>query len=256
MRQRANGDRVDAAGTYDWSGIWGGMRAALSLPGLVMACSFIGFGALINDLGFPLLAGTATIPLIWALPGQVLFVTMWQAGISLLVIAAAVSLTAVRLLPMVIGVLAQVRIPGAPRWPEYLLAYFTAVTIWVLSLTHLNDVDKRQHLPWLIGLGATLVMAMMIVVPVGYLLADKLPPTLTAAMVFFTPAFFLISLIASVKWRFDWAAIVAGIVLLPLARMAAPDFDLMIAGVGGGTLAFLLLRPRRKGLIGKGQPHE
>jgi hypothetical protein len=50
-------DRADGAGTYDWSGIWGGMRAALSLPGLVMACSFIGFGALINDLGFPLASG-------------------------------------------------------------------------------------------------------------------------------------------------------------------------------------------------------
>ncbi len=242
--------------TYDWSGVWGGMRAALSMPGLVMACSFIGFGALINDLGFPLLAGMATIPLIWALPGQVLFITMWQAGVALLLIAAAVSLTAVRLLPMVIGVLAQVRLPGAARWPEFLLAYFTAVTIWVLSVTHLDKVPKRQHLPWLIGLGATLMAAMCFVVPVGYHVADRLPPVLAACMVFFTPAFFLLSLLASARWRFDWAAIAAGVVLLPLARWYAPDFDLLLAGVGGGTLAFLLFRPRRKGLITEGEPHE
>jgi predicted branched-subunit amino acid permease len=256
MAQNTDSDETARTGPYDWSGIWGGMRAALSLPGLVMACSFIGFGALINDLGFPLASGIATIALIWALPGQVLFVTMWEAGISLLVIAAAVSLTAVRLLPMVIGVLAQVRIPGAPRWPEYLLAYFTAVTIWVLSVTHLDNVPKNQHLPWLFGLGATLMTAMCFVVPAGYYMADLLPPVLAACMVFFTPAFFLLSLMASAKWRFDWAAVAAGIVLLPLARMAAPDFDLMLAGIGGGTLAFVLLRPRRKGLIGKGQPHE
>ena len=242
--------------SYEWSGIWGGMRAALSMPGLVMACSFIGFGALINDLGFPLLAGTSTIPLIWALPGQVLFVTMWQAGAALLLIAAAVSLTAVRLLPMVIGVLAQVRLPGAARWPEFVLAYFTAVTIWVLSVTHLDKVPKRQHLPWLIGLGATLMAAMCVVVPVGYYVADRLPPVLAACMVFFTPAFFLLSLLASARWRFDWAAIAAGAVLLPLARWLAPDFDLLLAGVGGGTLAFLLFRPRRKGLISRGEPHE
>jgi predicted branched-subunit amino acid permease len=241
---------------YDWSGIWGGVRAALSLPGIVMSCSFIGFGALINSLGFPLLAGVATIPLIWALPGQVLFVTMWHSGVALLLIAAAVSLTAVRLLPMVIGVLAQVRLPGAPRWPEYLLSYFTAVTIWVLSVTHLDQVPRQQHLPWLIGLGATLMTTMCVVVPIGYYMADLLPPVLAACMVFFTPAFFLLSLIASAKWRFDWAAVAAGIVLLPVARWFAPDFDLMLAGVGGGTLAFLLFRPRRKGLIGKGQPHE
>ncbi len=135
MGRTAKTDNEQDVTTYDWTGIWGGMRAAFSLPGLVMACSFIGFGALINDIGFPLLAGVATIPLIWALPGQVLFVTMWQAGVALLLIAAAVSLTAVRLLPMMIGVLAQVGSPGASRWPEFLLAYFTAVTIWVLSLT-------------------------------------------------------------------------------------------------------------------------
>ena len=256
MQDASSPGQSAPAPAYDWSGVWGGVRAALSLPGIVMSCSFIGFGALINDLGFPLLAGVATIPLIWALPGQVLFVTMWHSGAALLLIAAAVSLTAVRLLPMVIGVLAQVRIPGAPRWPEYLLSYFTAVTIGVLSVTHLDKVPKPQHLPWLFGLGATLMTSMCIVVPVGYYMADLLPPVLAACMVFFTPAFFLLSLIASAKWRFDWAAVAAGIVLLPLARIVAPDFDLMLAGVGGGTLAFLLLRPRRKGLIGKGQPHE
>jgi hypothetical protein len=57
MAQNADSDETARTGTYDWSGIWGGMRAALSLPGLVMACSFIGFGALINDLGFPLRQG-------------------------------------------------------------------------------------------------------------------------------------------------------------------------------------------------------
>ena len=73
MGQTAQPDSADDSTTYDWSGMLGGIRAAFSLPGLVMACSFIGFGALINDVGFPLLAGVATVPLIWALPGQVLF---------------------------------------------------------------------------------------------------------------------------------------------------------------------------------------
>jgi predicted branched-subunit amino acid permease len=256
MRNHSNTVCETPVTGYDWTGVRGGMRAAFSLPGLVMACSFIGFGALINDIGFPLVAGALTVPLIWALPGQVLFVTMWQAGLALVIIAAAVSLTAVRLLPMVIGVLAQVRIPGAPRWPEYVLAYFTAVTIWVLSVTHLDDVPKPQHLPWLVGLGSTLMALMMVVVPIGYHVSDLLPPVLTAAMVFFTPAFFLLSLMASARWRFDWAAIVIGAALLPLTRWLAPDFDLLIAGVGGGTLAFFLFRPRRRGLMHRADPHE
>lgn len=234
---------------YDWRGLAGGLRAALSLPGIVMACSFLGFGALIHDIGFPLLAGALSSLLIWALPGQVLFVTMWQSGVALPLIAAAVSLTAVRLLPMTIGVLAQVRLPGAARAPEFLLAHLTAVTIWVLSVTSLGPVPKPQQLPWLVGLGATLLIGMLVVVPVGYYLADALPPTLSASMVFFTPAFFLISLIASAKWRFDYMAILLGAGLLPIARYLAPDLDLLMAGVGGGTIAFFAFRPRRKGLL-------
>lgn len=249
MGQAEQSNDDQDARVYDWSGMFGGIRAAFSLPGLVMACSFIGFGALIYDVGFPLLAGVATIPLIWALPGQVLFVTMWQSGVAVPLIAAAVSLTAVRLLPMTIGVLAQVRLKQAARAPEFLLGHFTAVTVWVLSLTSLHDVPAARQLPWLIGLGTALMGLMMLVVPTGYYLADILPPTLAAAMVFFTPAFFFLSLLSSAIWRFDYAAIVLGCVLLPIVRLYAPDFDLLIAGVGGGTLAFMCLRPRRKGLL-------
>ncbi len=249
MGQPAHSDTKQEATAYDWAGMAGGIRAAFSLPGLVMACSFIGFGALIHDVGFPLLAGMATTPLIWALPGQVLFVTMWQSGVALPLIAAAVSLTAVRLLPMTIGVLAQVRLKQASRLPEFLLGHFTAVTIWVLSLTSLRNVPENRQLPWLVGLGTALMVSMMLVVPLGYYLADSLPPTLAAAMVFFTPAFFLLSLFAGAIWRFDYAAIALGCMMLPIARHFAPDFDLLIAGVGGGTLAFIFLRPRRKGLL-------
>ncbi len=249
MGQPAQSDTGQNVTAYDWAGMAGGIRAAFSLPGLVMACSFIGFGALIHDVGFPLLAGIATIPLIWALPGQVLFVTMWQSGVALPLIAAAVSLTAVRLLPMTIGVLAQVRLQQASRLPEFLLGYFTAVTIWVLSLTSLHDVPGNRQLPWLVGLGTALMAMTMLVMPIGYYLADGLPPTLAATMVFFTPAFFLLSLFSGAIWRFDYAAIALGCGLLPIARYYAPDFDLLIAGLGGGTLAFICLRPRRKGLL-------
>ncbi|NNJ77226.1 MAG: hypothetical protein HKP56_18945, partial [Anderseniella sp.] len=51
MGQTAKADNGQDITTYDWTGMLGGIRAAFSLPGLVMACSFIGFGALINDVG-------------------------------------------------------------------------------------------------------------------------------------------------------------------------------------------------------------
>lgn len=230
---------------YDWSALPDGMRAAVSLPGLVMGCSFTGFGAFLAGLGFDLSAGLASIVLIWALPGQVVFADMWATGAGLLITALAVTVTAVRLLPMVVLVLASVRLPGAPRWPEFLLAHFTAVTIWVMANRRIDAIEPPRRLPWLVGLGGALMAAMFGFTTAGFMLADVLPPVLTATLVFFTPAFFFLSLFANIRWRFDVLAIGLGAAIGPLATAWVPDFDLVVAGLVGGSLAFLIARPDR-----------
>lgn len=229
---------------YDWAGLPEGVKAAVSLPALVMAGSFMGFGAFLASLGIDLVAGLASNLLIWALPGQVVFMDMWARGADVLVIALAVSVTAVRLLPMVVLVLVTARIPGAPRWPEFLVAHFTAVTMWIMANRQIEDVDPPRRLPWLLGLGLGLMAGMFGFTALGFMLADWLPPVLAAALVFFTPTFFLLSLVASARWRFDYLAIGLGALIGPFATALAPDFDLLLAGLVGGTAAFLLARPR------------
>ena len=73
--------------------------------------------------------------------------------------------------------------------------------------------------------------------------AEALPSSLAATLVYFTPAFFLISLFGSAHWRFDYWAILLGAALAPVAGALAPRFDLLIAGLVGGTVAFFLARP-------------
>ena len=202
-----NRDPSEAQPDYDWGGVRDGLGAAVCLPAVVMAGSFVGFGAFLASLGIDLAAGLASNLLIWALPGQVVFMDMWAKGADVAVIALAVSVTAVRLLPMVVLVLAAARIPGAPRWPEFLLAHFTAVTVWVMANSQVEDVPPPRRLPWLLGLGAGLMSGMFVFTALGYVLADSLPPVLSAALVFFTPAFFFLSLVASARWRVDYLAV-------------------------------------------------
>jgi predicted branched-subunit amino acid permease len=234
---------------YDWAGFRPGVSSAVCLPALVMAGSFVGYGAFLASLGIDLRAGLASNLLIWALPGQVVFMDMWAKGADVLVIALAVSLTAVRLLPMVVLVLSRARIAGAPRWPEFLVAHFTAVTMWIMANRQIEAIHAPRRLPWLLGLGMALMAGMFLFTALGFVLADWLPPALAAALVFFTPAFFFLSLVASARWRFDYLAIVLGAVIGPLATALVPDFDLLLAGLVGGTAAFVLARPRRRGLL-------
>jgi hypothetical protein len=225
---------------YDWRGLPQGAAAAVSLAGAVMAASFIGFGAFLRSVDFELVAGLATVPLIWALPGQVVFIDSIHKGLGLAATSLAVSITAVRLMPLTVLVLAQTRVKGAARWPELIAAHFVAITLWLLSNLKIENVPYRRRLPWLIGLGGMLCGSMIVFSTLGYFLADRLPVPLAASLVFFTPAFFLVSLLSGLRWRFEYGALVLGAIIGPLTYRIAPEFDLFVAGIAGGSLAFML----------------
>ncbi len=212
-----------------------------------MAASFIGFGALVRGLEIGLLPGLLSTLFVWALPGQVVLVNMYAEGAAFLAVAAAVTLTAVRLLPMVILVISTVRLEGAPRWPLYLLAHFIAVTIWRIAEDGLEELDRPKRVPWLLGVGITLMASMLVMASTGYYLAQSLPPLLAACLIFLTPSFFFISLFASARFAMDYLAIGAGAVIGPAAYHFYPDFDLLVGGLVGGTLAYLVTRRRRRG---------
>jgi predicted branched-subunit amino acid permease len=109
----------------------------------------------------------------------------------------------------------------------------------------MEHVPYRRRLPWLIGLGATLCASMVVFSSLGYFLADVLPSPLAAALVFFTPAFFLVSLLSGIRWRFEYWALAFGAILGPLTYRIAPHFDLFVAGLLGGSAAFLLAYRKR-----------
>ena len=76
---------------------------------------------------------------------------------------------------------------------------------------------------------------MIVFSALGYFLAERLPVPLAASLVFLTPAFFLVSLLSGIRWRFEYGAVLLGAILGPLTYKFAPEFDLFIAGLAGGT---------------------
>lgn len=175
---------------YDWSAFWPGVSGIFSLAGLVMCASFFGFGVLVRGMGFDLWPALATTVLIWALPGQVVLLTLFREGAAIFVIVLAVSFTAIRLLPMVTIVLSKSALPGNVKWVLYGLAHFIAVTLWVLAGSHVEKMPKERRLPWLMGLGVCLMVVMLLVTTAGYYLTGVLPTIVAAALAFMSPCFF------------------------------------------------------------------
>jgi predicted branched-subunit amino acid permease len=188
--------------------------------------------------------------IVWALPAKVVLVGAVISGASLPAATFAVALSSVRLMPMVVALVPELRGPGTRRWVLYLLSHCVAVTSWVLAMERLPKVPRDMRTTYYAGLGSTLVLVNMAVVALVYLIADDLPPVVMAALFMLTPMYFLTSLWGSARERAGHVAMVLGLVLGPIMHMLAPGFDLLIAGILGGGGAYLIHRwrhPRGQG---------
>lgn len=79
----------------------------------------------------------------------------------------------------------------------------------------------------------------MVLVGVIYTIAGQLPPAASAALLLLTPMYFLTSLWGSARETAGLVAMVIGLVLGPVMHVLVPGFDLLVAGVLGGGLAFI-----------------
>ena len=91
-----------------------------------------------------------------------------------------------------------------------------------------------------LGLGAGFIVATLAGTALGYEIAGAVPPSVAATLLFLTPIYFLLSLLATAGSRMDLLAIGLGCGLAPVLYVAAPGYDLLATGLIGGTLAFLL----------------
>lgn len=226
-----------------------GLLAAFSIPGLILSSAFIGFAGLAKEAGFSLAQTVFMTGAIWALPAKVVLIGAIMSGASLPAATFAVALSSVRLMPMVVALVPELRGPDTRRWVLYLLSHCVAVTSWVLAMERLPRVPKPMRTTYYAALGSTLVLVNMGVVAVVYAVADELPPSVLAALFLLTPMYFLTSLWASARESAVHFAMVAGLVLGPVMHLLVPGFDLLVTGVVGGAAGYGLhwWRKRRPG---------
>lgn len=217
-----------------------GVRAAFSLPGLILSSAFIGFAGLAREAGLTVYEAVFMTGIVWALPAKVVLIGAIIAGASLPAAFFAVTLSSIRLMPMVVSLMPEMRGSKTPTWLLYFLSHFVAVTSWVLAMDQMKAVPREMRAVWYLGLGPTLTVANMILVAVVFIIAGQLPPVASAALLMLTPMYFLTSLWGSARERAGHYAMLIGLVLGPVMHIVAPAFDLLLAGLIGGGAAFAL----------------
>ncbi|MDI6836385.1 MAG: branched-chain amino acid ABC transporter permease, partial [Rhizobiaceae bacterium] len=75
-----------------------------------------------------------------------------------------------------------------------------------------------------------------------YGLVETFPPLVAGVLFFLTPIYFVASIWATSRQPVLKLAFLIGIVGGPLLSLVVPGMDVLIAGLGGGTVAYLVDR--------------
>lgn len=222
-----------------------GVRTAwMSVFALVLAGTYIGLGALAHDFGFTAWWFALSTMIVWAAPAQVILLSALGTGASLIEAAIAVTLSAIRLLPMLVALLPLLR-SEKTRFRDLLLpAHFTSVSMWVESLRLLPGIVPEQRIAFSNGLSTGYMSTATAFGFVGYFLAAELPTLFAAALLFLTPMSFLISTARNARALIDRAAFVLGLAVGPVLAWQQVNLDLMWTGVIGGAVAYGIHRLR------------
>jgi predicted branched-subunit amino acid permease len=211
---------------------------------IVLAGTYIGMGALAHGFGLTSSWLALSTVLVWAAPAQVILISSLGVGAPLIEVAIAVSLSAVRLFPMVVAMLPLLRGERTRLRDLLLPAHFTSVSMWVESLRLLPGVPREHRIAFCNGLSVGYMGTAASFGFVGFYLAAELPPLLAGGLLFLTPMSFLMSTARNAKAMMDQLALVLGLVLGTILTATQVQLDLMWTGVGGGTLAYLVHRLR------------
>jgi predicted branched-subunit amino acid permease len=211
---------------------------------MVLAGTYVGIGALTHDAGLSSLWLTLSTIVVWAGPAQVILISALGSGATLFEVAVAVTLSAMRLLPMVVALLPLLRRPGRSVADLVLPTHFTSVSMWVESLRLLPSMAREHRIAFCNGLSVGFMATATVAGLVGYYLAAGLPPLLAGTLLFLTPLAFLISTARSAQAMIDRLALALGLVIGPVLVYFHVGLDIMWTGVIGGSIAYAVQRLR------------
>ena len=221
-----------------------GVREALGAPAAVLGASYVGFGALVGSYGGPLWAIVLSTLTVWALPGQLVLIDMWQIGAPMIAVVLAVTLTNARFLPMALTLMPVLRDPSHPPFRYYLAAQFIAMTSWAVCMRRCPQLPGPARLHYLSGFSLVCMGVGAAASALGYLIGGFLPAWLRLGLVFVPTVYFFVILIGEVQGRRAATALACGAVAGPLFYLLTPQWSVLAAGLAGGTVAFLIHTPR------------
>ena len=209
-------------------------------PALALGCCFIAIGALLKNLGFNIQESIFSTMLTYALPGSLVMAESLLVGASLLNIFLAVWFVNARLYPMAVSLFPLMMHKDQPKWKYYFSCHFIAVSAWLIMKSNYKKIPKEHRIDYWIGIGSATVTVSVIGTVLGFSFADYLNKDMMMGLAILNPVYFLCMMVGASKTMPITLSVSLGIILGPIIYLFSPEWSILLTGVIGGSIAYLI----------------
>ena len=209
-------------------------------PAIALGCCFIAIGALLKNIGFNIQESIFSTMLIYALPGSLVMAESILIGASLLSIFIAVWFVNARLYPMAVSLFPLMMDESQPKWKYYLSCHFIAVSAWLIMKSNYETIEKKNRVDFWIGIGSATWSVAVISTIIGFYLSDYLNKDMLMGLAILNPIYFLCMMVGASKTIQITLSVLLGAILGPIFYFFSPEWSILLGGVVGGTVAYLI----------------
>ena len=209
-------------------------------PAIALACCFIAIGALFKNLGFNIQESIFSTVLTYALPGSLVMAESMLIGASLLNIFLAVWFVNARLYPMAVSLFPLMMHKSQPKWKYYFSCHFIAVSAWLIMKSNYKKIPKEHRIDYWIGIGSATVSVSVFGTFIGFSFSEYLNKDMMMGLAILNPVYFLCMMVGASKTIPVSLSVLFGTILGPLIYLFSPEWSILLAGIIGGTIAYLV----------------
>ena len=209
-------------------------------PAIALGASFVAIGALLKNLGFTIQESIFSTFLTYALPGSLVMAESMLIGASLLNIFLAVWFVNARLYPMAVSLFPLMMHKSQPKWKYYFSCHFIAVSAWLIMKSNYKKIPKEYRIDYWIGIGSATVSVSVIGTFIGFSFSEYLNKDMMIGLAILNPVYFLCMMVGASKTIPVALSVLLGTILGPIIYLFSPEWSILLAGVIGGTIAYLV----------------
>ena len=209
-------------------------------PAIALGCCFIAIGALLKNLGFNIQESIFSTMLTYALPGSLVMAESLLVGASLLNIFLAVWFVNARLYPMAVSLFPLMMHKNQPKWKYYFSCHFIAVSAWLIMKSNYEKIEKEHRIDFWIGIGSATWSVAVLGTICGFYFSEYLNKEMMMGLAVVNPIYFLCMMVGASKTLEITLSVLLGLSLGPIFYFLSPEWSVLLGGLVGGSVAYLI----------------